>query len=147
MTKKILLGILSFMAAVRRKKIFYAACLLVLCLFFIQTLALAQELFNQSMEVGETMQGLSQLDGGAKNILAQAMGSSQAGDFGVAKIMAYVIFGAIGFIAFMYGRKTKSLRPTVIGVALMGYPYLFSGTTAIYVIGVVLTVALFLWRE
>ena len=68
------------------------------------------------------------------------------GDFGAAKIFACTIFGAIGFAAFFYGRKERSLPPTIIGIALMAYPYFFSSTPAIYLIGILLTAALYFWR-
>lgn len=69
------------------------------------------------------------------------------GDFSAAKIFAYVIFGVIGFVAFAYGKKNKFFRPMIIGVALMGYPYFISGTFLLYLVGIVLTVALYFWRE
>jgi len=75
------------------------------------------------------------------------IGLPLAGDFGGAKIFAYIIFGAIGFAVFVYGKKNKLVRPTIIGFALMVYPYFFSGTLAIYVAGIVLTAALYFWRE
>ncbi len=74
-------------------------------------------------------------------------GLLQADDFNVAKIFAYVIFGAIGFGVFVYGKKNKLLRPMIIGIALMVYPYFFSGTLAIYLVGIALTAALYFWRE
>jgi hypothetical protein len=70
-----------------------------------------------------------------------------AGDFSIAKIVAYIIFGAIGFVAFAYGKKNTFWRPMVIGLALMGYPYFVSETLPIYLIGIALTAALYFWRE
>jgi hypothetical protein len=71
----------------------------------------------------------------------------QAGDFGAAKILAYIIFGAIGFAAFIYGKKNRFLGPMIIGAALMAYPYFFSSTFALYCVGIALTAALYFWRE
>jgi LPXTG-motif cell wall-anchored protein len=71
----------------------------------------------------------------------------QTGDFNTANILAYIIFGGIGFVAFVYGKKNKILRPMLIGCALMGYPYFFTGTLVLYIIGVILTAALYFWRE
>ena len=68
------------------------------------------------------------------------------GDFNFAKIAACSIFGAIGFVAFVYGKRNTLWRTMVVGIALMVYPYFFSGMLAIYLIGVVLTAALYLWR-
>ncbi len=75
------------------------------------------------------------------------IGLPQAGDFNAAKIFACVIFGAIGFVAFAYGKKNKFLRPMIIGFALMAYPYFISGTFFLYLVGIALTAALYFWRE
>ncbi len=56
-----------------------------------------------------------------------------------------LIFGTIGFVAFVYGKKQASFKCMGIGVALMAYPYFIPNTIAVYVIGVVLTAALFLF--
>jgi hypothetical protein len=70
----------------------------------------------------------------------------QPGDFGFAKTAACIIFGAIGFVAFVYGKKNAFWRTMIIGFALMVYPYFFSGTLAIYLIGIILTAVLYFWR-
>jgi hypothetical protein len=75
------------------------------------------------------------------------IGLPQAGDFSAAKIFAWIIFGAIGFAVFMYGKKTGSFRPMIIGIALMTYPYFISGTFLLYLVGIALTAALYFWRE
>jgi len=75
------------------------------------------------------------------------IGLPQVGDFSAAKIFACTIFGAIGFAVFLYGKKNKFTRPMIIGAALMTYPYLISGTFFLYLIGVILTAALYFWRE
>ncbi|MCX5702089.1 MAG: hypothetical protein NTW64_03810 [Candidatus Omnitrophica bacterium] len=71
----------------------------------------------------------------------------QADDFSAAKIFACIIFGAIGFAVFLYGKKNKFFRPMIIGVTLMVYPYFISGTFFLYIIGIILTAALYFWRE
>ena len=75
------------------------------------------------------------------------IGLPQADDFGAAKIFACIIFGAIGFAAFLYGKKNRSFRPMMIGFALMVYPYFISGTFFLYLVGIALTAALYFWRE
>ena len=75
------------------------------------------------------------------------IGLPQADDFSGPKIFAYIIFGAIGFAVFVYGKKNKLVRPMIIGLALMAYPYFFSGTLVIYLVGIALTAALYFWRE
>jgi len=58
-----------------------------------------------------------------------------------------MLFSSVGFVAFIYGKKNTEFKPMVLGVLLMGYPFFIKGTIAMYVIGAVLTAALFLWRE
>ena len=77
----------------------------------------------------------------------EGMGLLQANDFSAVKIFACTIFGAIGFVAFIYGKKNKFFRPMIIGIALMAYPYFISGTFFLYFVGIVLTAALYFWRE
>ena len=55
------------------------------------------------------------------------------------------LFGSIGFIAFVYGKKNAELKPLIIGILLLVYPYFFRSTVAIYIIGVTLTAALYLF--
>lgn len=64
-----------------------------------------------------------------------------------ANLLACVMVSIIGFAAFRYGRKVKSRNPVVIGVALMFYPYFVSQTWLIYVIGIALCVALYVFRQ
>jgi len=75
------------------------------------------------------------------------IGLPQVDDFSTAKITAWIIFGVIGFAAFLYGKKNKSFRPMIIGAALMAYPYFISGTFFLYLVGITLTAALYFWRE
>ncbi|MDO8602882.1 MAG: hypothetical protein Q7O04_03420 [Candidatus Omnitrophota bacterium] len=71
----------------------------------------------------------------------------KAEDYNIANITACAIFGAIGFVAFIYGKKNAAWRSMIIGIALMAYPYFLSGTIAVYLIGIVLTAALYFWRD
>jgi hypothetical protein len=64
-----------------------------------------------------------------------------------AALFGSLLFGAIGFAAFAYGRKMAAWKPVAIGLALMVYPYLVSGTWVIYAIGCALCVALYVLRE
>jgi hypothetical protein len=63
-----------------------------------------------------------------------------------AYIFGAIVFGLVGFAAWRYGKKTG--RPTTkwIGVALMLYPYVVTGTAWMYAVGVALCVALWVWR-
>ena len=72
---------------------------------------------------------------------------SALGNFGVANIIAGFLFGSIGFIAFVYGKKMSLWRPLVLGLVLMAYTYFISNTILLYGIGIVLCVLLYFWRE
>jgi hypothetical protein len=52
------------------------------------------------------------------------------------------LFSLIGMAVAVYGKRQRLLAPTVIGVALMVYPYFVGGTIALVGIGVLLLGAL-----
>ena len=62
-------------------------------------------------------------------------------------IIGGLVFGSIGFVAFVYGKKLSSFRALGIGVALMIYPYFVRSTVWLYVVGVALTVSLYFFRD
>lgn len=64
-----------------------------------------------------------------------------------AVLFASVLFGAIGFAAFIYGKKSYRWKPLGLGVALMVYPYFISRAWLLYAIGGALCAGLFLFRE
>jgi hypothetical protein len=64
----------------------------------------------------------------------------------IANILGGILFGSIGFVAFVYGKKTASFRPMLVGIALMVYPYFVPETTVLYIVGAALTAALFLFK-
>ena len=61
--------------------------------------------------------------------------------------VANIIFGIIGWYAFLHGKREKSMRPMLIGIALMVYPYFVPNTLLAFAIGIALTAALYFWRE
>ncbi|MDQ6655269.1 MAG: hypothetical protein M3Y80_05595 [Verrucomicrobiota bacterium] len=67
--------------------------------------------------------------------------------FTAAELIAGFIFGSIGFVAFIYGKRMHAWRPMFLGLLLMAYTYFVSDTAIVYGIGTVLTGALFLFRE
>ena len=67
-------------------------------------------------------------------------------NFSTANIIGGFIFGSIGFVAFVYGKKTGQHMTLFIGVALMAFPYLISNDLAMYAVGVALTTALYFFR-
>ena len=67
--------------------------------------------------------------------------------FKLADMIGAGIFSSIGFGVFIYGKKESNFRIMMISVALMGYPLLITQTLWIYVVGTVLTAALFLFKD
>jgi len=68
-------------------------------------------------------------------------------DFGAANLIAGFIFGSVGFVAFMYGKRMSQWKLVFSGLALMVYPYFVSNTVALYVIGAVISLLLFFLRN
>ncbi len=66
--------------------------------------------------------------------------------FSVAEIIAEFIFGSIGFVAFIYGKRMQVWRPMFIGLASMVYPNFAPDAIVSYAMGGILTAALFLFR-
>ncbi len=60
-----------------------------------------------------------------------------------ANIFAGILFGTIGFSAFIYGKKQVNVKAMMLGVLLMVYSYFIPNTIANYAVGTVLTAALF----
>jgi len=84
------------------------------------------------------------------NAVLKSYGASDlagGGDINWGYWIANILFGIIGWYAFMYGWKQKSIRPSIIGIVLMVYPYFVSNAYFAFAIGIALTAALFFWRE
>lgn len=58
-----------------------------------------------------------------------------------------LLFGAIGFAAFIYGKRMVLYKPMVIGIVLMAYPYFVAQTWLLYAVGCALCLGLFVFRE
>ena len=67
--------------------------------------------------------------------------------FNGANLIGGLLFGSIGFVAFIYGKRMHVWKPMLIGLSLMVYPYFVANDLAVFVIGAVGTTALFLFRE
>ncbi len=78
---------------------------------------------------------------------SEASGNNLIAGFSLGGLIGGILFGSIGFIAFMYGKKNSEFKPMITGILLMGYPYFVKNTIAMYLVGVALTVLLFVWRE
>lgn len=64
-----------------------------------------------------------------------------------ANLFAALLFGTVGFAAFIYGKKSANWKPMTLGVALMVYPYFIEATWLLYTIGIALCAGLFFWRD
>ena len=65
-------------------------------------------------------------------------------DLSFSTLFAGIVFGCIGFGAWRWGRKRDSARGMILGILLMGFPYFVSGSVMTWVVGAVLTAALFI---
>jgi hypothetical protein len=67
--------------------------------------------------------------------------------FSAANLIGGFVFGSIGFVAFMYGKRMNLWKTMFLGIALMVYPYFITNDAAMIVIGVFGSTALFFFRE
>jgi hypothetical protein len=68
-------------------------------------------------------------------------------NFSAANLIGGVVFGSIGFVAFMYGKRMNLWKPMLLGIALMLYPYFVSDDKVMLVIGIFGSTALFFFRD
>jgi hypothetical protein len=61
-------------------------------------------------------------------------------------LIAGLIFGSIGFVAFIYGKRMNLWKLMFGGIVLMAYPYFVADTIALFALGTAGTVALFFLR-
>ncbi len=64
-----------------------------------------------------------------------------------ANLIGGLLFGSIGFVAFVYGKRMNFWKPMLLGLALMVYPYFISDNAIMYVIGIFGSAALFFLRD
>jgi hypothetical protein len=65
-------------------------------------------------------------------------------DFNPTLLMLSVIPSGIGFVLFMYGRKSDRWPQLVTGILFMVYPYFTGSTTSMVSVGVLLGAMLYL---
>ena len=63
-----------------------------------------------------------------------------------AYIVGAIVFGIVGLAAFVHGKRAARPRTRWLGLALMLYPYVVWQTWLLYVVGIVLTLAVWLDR-
>lgn len=64
-----------------------------------------------------------------------------------ANLIGGILFGGIGFAAFIYGKKIAGAKAMILGAALMGYSYFTPNTALLYAVGGLLTGALFVFKD
>jgi hypothetical protein len=64
-----------------------------------------------------------------------------------AYLLGALLFSAIGFIAWRYGKSTGRPATQWLGVALMLYPYVVPDTAIMYAVGTALCFALYYYRS
>lgn len=62
-------------------------------------------------------------------------------------LLAGLIFGLIGSVVFVYGKKQARFSPMAIGAALCVYPYFVSAAWLLWGIGIALCAALYYFRD
>ncbi len=63
-----------------------------------------------------------------------------------ANLIGGLVFGSIGFVAFIYGKRMNLWKPMLLGIALMVYPYFVSNDAVMIAIGSIGTAGLFFLR-
>lgn len=58
-------------------------------------------------------------------------------------VLGWVLFGSIGTIAVGYAKMKEEWLPAVLGFGLILYPYFFPSGLTFWILGVLLTVLLF----
>jgi hypothetical protein len=67
-------------------------------------------------------------------------------NFAAANLIGGLIFGSIGFIAFIYGKRMNLWKPMFLGLALMAYPYFVTNDVLLFAVGIVGSAALWFLR-
>jgi hypothetical protein len=68
-------------------------------------------------------------------------------NFSAANLIGGLVFGAIGFVAFVYGKRMNLWKPMLLGLGLMIYPYFVSDDKIMIAIGILSSIALFFVRD
>lgn len=64
-----------------------------------------------------------------------------------ASLIGGLLFGSVGFVAFVYGKRMNLWKMMLCGLVLMIYPYFVESMPILYGIGTVGTAALFFLRD
>ena len=63
-----------------------------------------------------------------------------------ANLIGGLVFGSIGFVAFVYGKRMNLWKPMLLGIALMVYPYFISDDIALFAVGILGSASLWFVR-
>jgi hypothetical protein len=65
-----------------------------------------------------------------------------------AYLIGILLFGVLGIVVFVLGRRRRKPRVKWVGLALMLYPYVVWSTAPLYVVGLLLCgLAYWFWRQ
>jgi|GEM_PF-2694951 hypothetical protein len=82
--------------------------------------------------------------------------ASQAAGVNPGKVMAGLsmwaliwglIFNSVGVFAFLYGKKRSNVAYIITGVLLVAFPYVVQQAVLVFIIGALLTAALYFFRQ
>jgi hypothetical protein len=68
-------------------------------------------------------------------------------NFSATNLIGGLVFGSIGFVAFVYGRRMNLWKPMFLGLALMVYPYFVSNDILLFAAGVAGSASLWFARD
>ena len=71
----------------------------------------------------------------------------EPGAFSISSFIAGSVFGLIGLLAFLRGRKAGHAPTLIISIALMVYPFFVTQPLAAWLVGLGLTGGLFFFRD
>ena len=68
-------------------------------------------------------------------------------NFSAANLIGGFVFGSIGFVAFVYGKRMNLWKPMLLGIGLMVYPYFINDDKIMLVVGIFGSTVLFFFRD
>ena len=121
-------------------------CFIALLILFFNRIPLASAQ-DSSKSLTSILQSLNQVADGQNESLLSSIGIPALTNFSWINFIGGLIFGSIGFVYFVRGKKQREYKPLVIGIILMGYPYFITNTFWLYAAGVGLCGLLYYWRD
>jgi hypothetical protein len=137
------------MFKIPKEKLFsrLAVIILVVGSIFVFEAAFAQGKSTLDADLQEAQNVSSSGVSGLLGLPPGISGKEIASTFSIANIIAWLIFGAVGFVAFSYGKKNSKLTTLILGIVMMVYPYFVQNTILLYIVGTLICVGLYFWRD